>query len=162
MLRLRVKSSFRAERTAVMSAFTSSRSMMSPTRAELMLTLAPWPLALADGTKPGKENETQTKTGPQFWEQRQRKASCPRLTFSLLGGVELDAGCGAAGGAGEGGGLLEPGSGGQGASDLSPQQGAQQVQPTESHRCPEGAKTRFYCPRQQKQIIRDALSAPFI
>lgn len=51
MLRLRVKSSLSAVRTAAMSAFTSSRSIMSPTRAELMLTLADWPLALAAGTK---------------------------------------------------------------------------------------------------------------
>lgn len=67
MLRLRVKSSLRAVRTAVMSAFTSSRSTISPTRAELMLTLADWPLALADRTGTGKENETQTKIRPQFW-----------------------------------------------------------------------------------------------
>lgn len=67
MLRLRVKSSLRAVRTAVMSDFTSSRSTMSPTRAELMLTLADWPLAFADGTKPGKENESQADIRPQFW-----------------------------------------------------------------------------------------------
>lgn len=71
--------------------------------------------------------------------------SCSSLTFSLLGGVEPDAGCGAAGGAGEGGGLLESGGDGEGTPDLLHQQGAQQVQPTESHNCPGGAKTWFYC-----------------
>uniref|UniRef100_A0A3Q1C381 Secreted protein n=1 Tax=Amphiprion ocellaris TaxID=80972 RepID=A0A3Q1C381_AMPOC len=47
MLRLRVKSSLSALRTAVMSSFTSSRLMMSCTRAELIFTLADWPFALA-------------------------------------------------------------------------------------------------------------------
>lgn len=75
-----------------------------------------------------------------MWEQKRREASRSSLTFSLLGGVEPDAGCGAAGGAGEGRGLLEPGGDGKGTPDLSHQQGAQQVQPTESHNCPEGGK----------------------
>uniref|UniRef100_A0A3Q3GJI3 Uncharacterized protein n=1 Tax=Labrus bergylta TaxID=56723 RepID=A0A3Q3GJI3_9LABR len=46
MLRLRVKSSLSALRTAVMSCLTSSRLMMSSTRAELIFTLADWPFAL--------------------------------------------------------------------------------------------------------------------
>uniref|UniRef100_A0A3Q2CWR9 Uncharacterized protein n=1 Tax=Cyprinodon variegatus TaxID=28743 RepID=A0A3Q2CWR9_CYPVA len=47
MLRLRVNSSLSAPRTAVMSSFTSSKLMMSSTRAELIFTLADWPFALA-------------------------------------------------------------------------------------------------------------------
>uniref|UniRef100_A0A668ASL8 Uncharacterized protein n=1 Tax=Myripristis murdjan TaxID=586833 RepID=A0A668ASL8_9TELE len=47
MFRLRVKSSLSVLRTAVMSSFTSSRLMMSSTRAELMFTLAAWPFALS-------------------------------------------------------------------------------------------------------------------
>uniref|UniRef100_A0A8C6UBM9 Uncharacterized protein n=1 Tax=Neogobius melanostomus TaxID=47308 RepID=A0A8C6UBM9_9GOBI len=49
MLRFRVKSSLRASRTAFMSIFTSFRSMMSSTRAELILTLVACPFALARG-----------------------------------------------------------------------------------------------------------------
>lgn len=79
--------------------------------------------------------------GPPFWEHKRREASS--LTFGLLGGVEPD-GCGAAGGAGEGGRRLEPGGDGERTPGLSHQQGAQQVQLTESHSCPEGAKTSFY------------------
>lgn len=127
MLRLRAKSSLRAASTAVMSVFTSSRSTMSPTRVELMLTLADWPLTLAGGGG-GRRLKP-------LWEQKRRKASRSSLTFSLLGGVEPDAG-----GAGEGGGLLEPGGHGGGSSDLSHQQGAQQVQPIESHNRPEGGQ----------------------
>lgn len=57
MLRLRVKSSLSALRTAAMSVFTSSRLMMSSTRAELMFTLDDWPFALAWKTKRGKEEK---------------------------------------------------------------------------------------------------------
>uniref|UniRef100_A0A8C2XFM3 Uncharacterized protein n=1 Tax=Cyclopterus lumpus TaxID=8103 RepID=A0A8C2XFM3_CYCLU len=52
---LRVKSSLSALRTAVMSPFTSSRLMMSSTRAELIFTLADWPFALAWKMNRGKE-----------------------------------------------------------------------------------------------------------
>lgn len=74
-----------------------------------------------------------------LWEQKRRKASRSSLTFGLLGGVEPDVG-----GAGEGGGPLEPGGHSGGSSDLSHQQGAQQVQPTESHHRPEGGRNVFF------------------
>lgn len=57
MLRLRVKSSLSALRTAVISPFTSSKLMMSSTSAELMFTLADWPFALAWKMKRGKERK---------------------------------------------------------------------------------------------------------
>uniref|UniRef100_A0A3Q1EA04 Secreted protein n=1 Tax=Acanthochromis polyacanthus TaxID=80966 RepID=A0A3Q1EA04_9TELE len=60
MLRLRVKSSLSALRTAVMSSFTSSRLMMSSTRAELIFTFADWPFALA--WKEGKALRLISKT----------------------------------------------------------------------------------------------------
>uniref|UniRef100_A0A3B4BMQ7 Uncharacterized protein n=1 Tax=Periophthalmus magnuspinnatus TaxID=409849 RepID=A0A3B4BMQ7_9GOBI len=44
---LRVKSFLRASSTAFMSIFTSSRLMMSSTRAELIFTLTAWPFTLA-------------------------------------------------------------------------------------------------------------------
>uniref|UniRef100_A0A3Q2XCH7 Uncharacterized protein n=1 Tax=Hippocampus comes TaxID=109280 RepID=A0A3Q2XCH7_HIPCM len=47
MLRLRVKSSLSALTTAAMSSFTSSRLMMSSTRAALIFTLAACPFVLA-------------------------------------------------------------------------------------------------------------------
>lgn len=62
MLRLRVKSSLSASRTAVMSPFTSSKTMMSSTRAELIFTLAAWPLALAWRMKRWKEAIHRGKT----------------------------------------------------------------------------------------------------
>lgn len=147
MLRLRAKSSLRAVSTAVMSVVTSSRSTMSPTRAELMLTLADWPLTLA-GRGDGKE--IQAALGAEA------QKSVSSLTFSLLGGVEPDVA-----GAGEGGGLLEPGGHSGGSSDLSHQQGAQQVQPTESHNCPEGGRNAvFRVPAGT--ILQGALNVPFI
>lgn len=60
MLRLRVKSSLSALRTAVMSPFTSSRLIMSSTRAELIFTLADWPFALAWKMKRGREGRVET------------------------------------------------------------------------------------------------------
>lgn len=53
MLRLRMNSSLRAERTAFMSSFTSSRLMMSSTRAELIFTFTDWPFAFAGMKKKG-------------------------------------------------------------------------------------------------------------
>uniref|UniRef100_A0A3B4CMB7 Uncharacterized protein n=1 Tax=Pygocentrus nattereri TaxID=42514 RepID=A0A3B4CMB7_PYGNA len=47
MPRLRLKSSFSVASTVAISSFTSSRLMMSSTRAALMLTLAAWPFAFA-------------------------------------------------------------------------------------------------------------------
>lgn len=94
-----------------------------------------------------------------LWEQKRRKVSRSSLTFRLLGGVEPDAG--GAGGAGEGGGLMEPGGHSGGSSDLSHQQGAQQVQPTESHSCPEGGRNAvFRVPAGT--ILQGALNVPFI
>lgn len=56
MPRLRLKSSFIVANTAAMSSFSSSRLMMSSTRAALMLTLAVWLLAFAsEGRKGGKK-----------------------------------------------------------------------------------------------------------
>ncbi len=69
MLRLRVKSSLSASRTAVMSPFTSSRLMMSSTRAELIFTLADWPFALAWKMKRGREEKHWGKSGD--WSLRQ-------------------------------------------------------------------------------------------
>lgn len=57
MLRLRVKSSFRALRTPFMSSFTSSRLMIFSTRAVLIFTLADWPFAFAWKKKRGKEGK---------------------------------------------------------------------------------------------------------
>uniref|UniRef100_A0A671XVT0 Uncharacterized protein n=1 Tax=Sparus aurata TaxID=8175 RepID=A0A671XVT0_SPAAU len=54
---LRVKSSLSASRTALMSASTSSRLMMSSTSAELIFTLADWPFALAWKTKRGERRK---------------------------------------------------------------------------------------------------------
>lgn len=63
MLRLRVKSSLRALRTAAMSALTSSRLMMSSTRAELRFTFAAWLFVLAWGdTRRRNEGEEKDKS----------------------------------------------------------------------------------------------------
>uniref|UniRef100_A0A3Q1JBR4 Uncharacterized protein n=1 Tax=Anabas testudineus TaxID=64144 RepID=A0A3Q1JBR4_ANATE len=58
---LRVKSSLRALRTPVMSSFTSSRLMMSSTRAVLIFTLADWPFAFTGKIKKGKEQKDEGK-----------------------------------------------------------------------------------------------------
>lgn len=129
MFRLREKSSLSTSRTAAMSVLTSSRSMMSPTRAELMFTLAVWPFALAETRYSQGFAHGHLETPPQPLPTS--------LTFGLLGGVEPEAGGGAAGGAGEGGGLREPGGDHEGTPDLTHQQRAQQLQPTEGHYCPE-------------------------
>uniref|UniRef100_A0A8C4I5P2 Uncharacterized protein n=1 Tax=Dicentrarchus labrax TaxID=13489 RepID=A0A8C4I5P2_DICLA len=56
-IQIHVISSLSALRTAVISPFTSSRLMMSSTRAELIFTLADWPFALAWMKKREKEEK---------------------------------------------------------------------------------------------------------
>lgn len=85
MLRLRVKSSLSALRTAVMSSFTPSRLMMSSTRAVLILTFADWPFALAWKRERRKiNNVTLVAVESCMWAS----VSVLSLTFCLLGGVE--------------------------------------------------------------------------
>lgn len=143
MLRLRVKSSLSALSTVVMSAFTSSRLMMSSTRVELMFTLADWPFALAWKMKRGKEEKAVREEWRQIIPNQtahiHANRSCtpvpPLLTFCLLGGVEPGACSGVAGGVGVRKRRADPGGGHEGRPDLSRQQRSQQVQVIQSHNC---------------------------
>lgn len=133
MLRLRVKSSLSALRTASMSALTSSRLMTSSSRVELIFTLAAdWPFSLAWKTKRGKEEEEnevrekqrqiKSNQAAHFPASRTAESCSPplsSLTFRLLGGVEPGAGGGQAGGGGVGRRRTEPGGGHQGGPDLA-------------------------------------------
>lgn len=145
MLRLRVKSSLSALRTAVMSAFTSSRLMMSSTRVELMFTLADWPFALAWKMKRGKEEKAVREERRRIIPNQAAHIHANRtteaalrfspLTFCLLGGVEPGACSGVAGGVGVRERCTDPGGGHEGRPDLSHQQRSQQVQVIQSHNC---------------------------
>lgn len=63
MPRLRLKSSFSVASTAAMSSFTSSRLMMSSTRAALMFTLAVWLFAFASEKHGVEERRGEDRRG---------------------------------------------------------------------------------------------------